>query len=119
MKERKSWTIRAEVPIRMIEDTLVSAFEGGSSYWADIHISRKGMSYLDLVKSKMVTIFDLEADPKREKKYVLTIADLKKSLQVMANAYPHYFYDLVTEEGDSTTGDVFLQCAIFGKIVYG
>lgn len=45
--------------------------------------------------------------------------DVKKGLQKMADDYPTHFNDLVSDNDDGTTHDVFLQCIVLGDIVYG
>ena len=52
-------------------------------------------------------------------KHHLTLADIQKGLETMRDKYPHHWADLVEENDDLITGDVFLQCAVFGELVYG
>jgi hypothetical protein len=54
-----------------------------------------------------------EEAPKR-----LDMAAIKNGLKVMAEKYPHHWQDFVSENDDAITGDVFLQCCLFGEIVY-
>lgn len=44
---------------------------------------------------------------------------LNRGLKVMAAKYPRHFQDFLNEDADATTGDVFVQCCLFGEIVYG
>lgn len=60
----------------------------------------------------------LETFPK-EAKHHLTLADIEKGLETMRDKYPRHWADLVEENDDLITGDVFLQCAVFGELVYG
>jgi hypothetical protein len=46
------------------------------------------------------------------------MAAIKSGLKVMAEKYPHHWQDFVSENDDAITGDVFLQCCLFGEIVY-
>jgi len=50
---------------------------------------------------------------------VLDAAALQRGLALMAQQKPHMFADLVTEDGDSNTADVFLQYCLLGEIRYG
>ena len=52
-------------------------------------------------------------------KHTLDRARLETGLQIMADKYPKHFSDLVQENDDATTADVYLQCCLFGEIVYG
>lgn len=49
----------------------------------------------------------------------ITLDDIAKGLKVMAESYPTHFRDFEADNGDATTADVFLQCIIFGDIIYG
>jgi hypothetical protein len=37
----------------------------------------------------------------------------------MAREYGRHFSDMIAENDDATTADVFLQCCLFGELVYG
>jgi len=53
-------------------------------------------------------------------KHVLTTAAMKQGFRVMREKYPRHFANVVNIDGhDAETGDVFLQCALLGDIVYG
>jgi len=49
----------------------------------------------------------------------LTYAGIVKGLGLMATKYPRHFSNLVADGGDAETGDVLIQLAVFGDIVYG
>lgn len=55
----------------------------------------------------------------RTKPFRLTPVALKKGLQVMASRWPDHFADLIADNDDACTGDVFLQCCVFGDVIYG
>ena len=41
-------------------------------------------------------------------------------MKVMHEKYTRHYADMVSEcNADATTGDVLVQCALFGEIVYG
>lgn len=44
---------------------------------------------------------------------------IEKGLQVMADKYPRHFNDIITENDDAETADVFVQCAVLGEVVFG
>jgi hypothetical protein len=46
---------------------------------------------------------------------MLDIKVIKAGLKIMAKKYPRYFADIVNGDADEETGDVFLQCCLFGK----
>ena len=61
--------------------------------------------------------FEDEEEPGEE--MVLTREKMEKGLQIMSEKYPQHFSDFIRENEDAITGDVFLQCALLGDIVYG
>ena len=112
-----------------IKDLLACAFEGGFNYWGTIsdykmdkdvdvlpeedtyyHISQR----LPLIPGCKVIIEELE-DTKKQ--YSLTREDLVRGLAVMSSKYPRHFADFIAENEDAVTGDVFLQCCLFGEVI--
>lgn len=125
-------------------DLLVSALEGGSNYWymlesikepapgATSHYKdtlwdkdragAKGPGYLHTIEIPFqdggALIFsDMEGD--ETKRYTLDYPAIVRGLEIMAEKYPRHWADFVGENDDATTGDVFLQCALFGDVIYG
>ena len=37
----------------------------------------------------------------------------------MKKEYPSHYADLVEENDDAETGDIWLQLAVFGEVIYG
>jgi len=79
-----------------------------------------------LMHGKGVVVYDCYAldeaeteEEKAEARHEITIADVKKGLELMRDQYPHHYADLVEEEDDAITGDVWLQLAVFGELIYG
>ncbi len=68
-------------------------------------------------KGGFIEFADLE-DEKAEHKN-LTIEAIKGGVKIMAEKYPRHFGDWIGENDDATTGDVFLQCCLFGEVIYG
>jgi hypothetical protein len=42
-----------------------------------------------------------------------------EGLRIMAEKEPRHFADFMTENDDADTGDVFLQCCLYGEVIYG
>jgi len=93
-----------------IEDLLITAFEGGINYWAQIYKTPEQPYWEAKVK-------DFEAD--KAETYQLSMEKVVEGLKVCAKKYPRHFGDFIDENGDATTADVIVQCALFGEIVYG
>jgi hypothetical protein len=112
-------------------DMFVGAFEGGSNYWL-------GRGLVQLVKPDQAAVANPEGvvwwgrtalyeqpfeisiyvvDDEETK--VIDNASVENALRVMAEKYPRHFADLVNENDDADTSDVFLQCCLFGELVYG
>jgi hypothetical protein len=111
---------------------LTSAFDsmyGGCNYWMSISKveyaagkSKDDYEYPSIqavLDGGKVTIHDQEDN----KKLTLTYDKLIKGLEVMANLKAgeggHHFPNFMAENDDAETADVFVQCCLFGKIVYG
>ena len=54
-----------------------------------------------------------------EEEVFMTDAVLKEGLTQMAGTYPKHFEDFMNENEDAITGDVFIQCIMFGEVIYG
>jgi hypothetical protein len=121
-----------EVSDQCVADLLCSALEGGSNYWYSIvkFIEPPKLEFR-IMKSQVfrhidypmnvggaLHIQDKEAG-KDSKTYILELASLRNGVQVMANKFPRHFADFVNENDDAITGDVFLQCCLFGDVIYG
>lgn len=132
--------VNYEVTPDIICSLFVSAFEGGSTYWmqsADLltkHEPKPGKYFHESEviwwgrDSVYAEDFRIELgfdDPNHEDgegngagRKVITPDDLQRGLQLMANNYPEHFNSIRTENMDAETGDVLLQCILFGEIVY-
>lgn len=55
----------------------------------------------------------------KSKKYIIDMVSIRHGLEIMSLKYPHHFEDVINDDADAMTGDVFLQCCAFGEIVYG
>lgn len=82
--------------------------------WAEALLNGKGLVIYDAYE------MDSELnDDEEPTKYRLTLDGIKKGLAKMAKEYPRDFADLVEENDDAITGDIFLQLAVFGEVIYG
>lgn len=61
----------------------------------------------------------LIADEFSDGVYPLTWGKMCKAMQLMAKDYTHHFDDLIRENDDAITADVFLQLSLFGDVIYG
>jgi len=123
-----------------IRGILCCAFEGGTNYWLRIdgyklapglHFNdfRKGgkqqpkdnywhwAELIPLVEGCCLELSDCSGEG--DGKWTLNRAKILAGIQVMATKYPKHFADWMQENDDADTGDVFLQCCIFGEMIYG
>ena len=49
----------------------------------------------------------------------LTWDKMCKAIQLMAQDYTNHFDDLIQQNDDAITADVFLQLSLFGDVIYG
>lgn len=79
-----------------------------------------------LMHGKGVVVYDCYAlddaeteEEKAEAKHHITLDNVRKGLELMRDQYPRHYADLVEENDDLITGDVWLQLAVFGELIYG
>jgi hypothetical protein len=87
--------------------------------WAEGLLHGKGVMVYDLYDEDAEDFDgDIKDFPKSAKHHI-TLADVQKGLELMRDQYPRHYADLVEENDDLVTGDVWLQCAVFGELIYG
>lgn len=68
------------------------------------------------VDGAFIKVFDGEDD---DKEYVLGTLAIQNGLNAMSRVSRRHFADVLRNQIDAITGDVFLQCCLFGEVVYG
>jgi hypothetical protein len=125
-----TFTISTVLNERRVSDLLCSALEGGSNYWYFIEafieppvltfrtFDGKVFRHLDypLSDNGGLVIKDLFDD---QHPALLDRTSLLRGLHVMAEKYARHYADWMNENDDSMTGDVFLQCCLYGEVIYG
>lgn len=116
-----------------VADLLCTGLEQGSGYWAtradydpppSCDLNELAEEWRDEVYPHIhYPLFPggaviLEDDLTR-KRYRLDWEACVRGLQIMQEKYPRHFAHWVAEEDDAETGDVFIQCATLGEIIYG
>lgn len=129
---------KLKIDERRLADLMVGAFEGGSNYWIGKVESvnkppvlwkvgdNEGVNYypayMRTAMSKGGVVRLRIADPDREQHstvMLLTRAKLERGWSIMVEKYPNHAADAAREDDDATTADVFIQCVIFGEVIYG
>ena len=112
---------------------LSSALEGGSNYWYILPTEtmttiRKYKvagedNYVEDIILKAVkageslAINDYESE--EEELGCLNKESIKKGEEIMFKDYKSHFADILNENFDATTGDVWFQLCVLGDIIYG
>jgi hypothetical protein len=122
--------ITATVSWDKITNAIIGAFEGGSTYWlreveythtpdgiegrpayAEDEFWAKG--------GKMMLIYDNPEDSDRRARKEVGLIEIRKGLRSMAEKSYRHFDDMISENDDAITHDVFIQHVLFGEVVYG
>lgn len=107
------------IAIEAIRDLLNDCAEG-SRYWC-MNSFELGYDSGTLLATKNglgegLILKDGEED---EKGHNLNLGVIQKGLHVMAKDYPQHFADFYSGDYDAVTSDCFLQCCLFGEVIYG
>lgn len=100
---------------QMVINLLVCGFEGGVSSWGAISLESGSSLYSIEEEDWFVKITDIETN----ESYGLRIENLKSGLQTMADKFSWHYKDFVDHNEDAITGSAFIQCCLFGDIIYG
>ena len=118
------FTKKVVVKPEMVEYLLISAFEGGSNYWYDDletldKTSTKSTASERFYEDIVTHGFSLVDKENNNTKHSVTPEMLKAAVKVMHDTELSHFNDAMNENDDASTGDVYLQLAVFGKVIYG
>ena len=129
--------VTQEIPMKRILDLIATAFDGGMmNSWAMIDEAHypdgfdvRNLEWLEDKESwtkvrknyfaplvGYLVFCDVEDESIKHPKFDLD--SIKKGLQIMARDCPRHYTDFIQENSDAITGDVFVQCCIFGEITY-
>lgn len=105
-----------EVPAERVRDVLINAMEttcwcgatGGYGY-------RKLKDWFDSGEGA----YDVYDAYREEEPMQLTHKKLRRAIQLMGEKHTSHLSDIVKENDDAITGDVLLQLALFGELMYG
>jgi hypothetical protein len=107
-----------EVSEEMLKDGIITALESGIGYWCTTVDTPSWPEGADLY-SDIPTMGGALTITTSDGEFLLDLTSLKKGVRVMAVKCPWHFNDFIRQAGDSDTADALIQCALFGKLVYG
>ncbi len=136
--EKNEFDFRADAQVtpQKICYLLVTAFDGNmTSAWASARTEMpddpdwswctpQERKYWEGVKKYYVAsmcggrVILIEHDDEDEE-HILDRAALHRGIKTMAEKFPRHWADFISENDDAITGDVFVQCCLFGDIIYG
>ncbi len=118
MTKKLTVGVRLHIKLEDIENLLYSCATG-SNYWCEDSFKlgfEKTVKVILNPKGGMIALHDAEEDGKYHE---LNLKKIKKGLAIMAKKEPAHFGDLIADNADQITADVFLQCCLFGEVIYG
>lgn len=83
---------------------------------AEANINVHYRHYYPFNKGGALIIRDNEDDGEN---YTLDFSAIEKGLSIMARDFPKHFGDFLDDNDDNDTADVFVQCCLFGDVIYG
>jgi len=119
--------IEIEVADEKLSNLLASAFKSGSTYWLrSLEVEPPelcGEHYPSSIplETNGAVVLRLQEEALRGegRVYNLDRAAVAKGLAIFHKKTPRHFADMVAGNSDATTGDVFLQCCLFGEVIFG
>ena len=122
---------KVEIPDQRLQDLLCCAFEGGSNYWYEITSfnyppgqtkQSLGIEFphleVPLLEGGSLKIVNFEENGDQPEALLLNRETIKEGLKVMAELYPERMAEFLAENEDAITGDCFLQCCLYGKVIF-
>lgn len=106
--------VTIEIPDQVIINCIDSADIG---YWAGVP---SGADTAEMLDNKAEAVIEEYGDePDVVSIHTLTGKKICKALPIIAKRWPWHFKDILSDNSDVITGDVLIQVAIFGDIIYG
>ncbi len=124
-------TVKIEVTKERRSDMLCGALEGGSNYWYLLKekackiiqkYGKKGTPTVDRMFEAIYageTIEIHDAEDEKNKLGEINLTSMDKGEQTMANKQPRHFMDMINEEDDAITADVWFQYCVMNDLVFG
>lgn len=122
------------IKAELVADMVISAFEGGITYWAakarPVEPCEDCVTYEDKCPwyaraSLYEGDFKIRIQQHEEHTkdagldVFMTPASVQQALTTMAEKYPDHFSNMVSGNWDAATADVFVQLCVFNDIIYG
>lgn len=127
--ESRDFVVRATllVPRAILFEVLAEVAAGSGSWYQITDFARPALVEMSGSESRIPHIrfplteggaLILSAPDAEPKAYRLDLFTISLGLEVMAGKYPQQFANLLNEKEGPETADVFLQCCLFGAVIY-
>ena len=113
---------------KKIVASLVEEANAHCGYWCAVVEESEDTDFDDVIPgTKKIWIkfsirdnedWDVNKPGQKEQK-VLSFNSIRRGLAIMAGKYPHRFADVIKDNCDAETADVFLQCCLLGDVEFG
>jgi len=125
-----SFKITSTLTDEHVSDILCAGLEGGIGYWATIvryEGNTEGVEYKHLempFREGGAVIFE-DAEGEEEGEWRLDRQSIQRGLELLSSLTlsgklpARHLANVVSNDGDSETGDVLIQLAVLGEVVYG
>ena len=111
-------SVEHEISERRIMDLITAGVEGGINYWGGVSRYKwEGVEAGTVDLGDAVVIVEY-VDEDENAVWPLTREAIADGLRIMGEKYPRHLRDFLADNEDAVTGDVFIQCACLGEVVY-
>ena len=100
----------------IVYNLFITAWEGGSAYWAEVSEPNEAEKTLLKMKDEG---YVLRVTPIGDDPVELKYENLVQAINLLAKNFPCAFYDAINEYDDAETADIWFQLAVLGELTYG
>lgn len=114
------------------QNLLCSAIEGGSNYWylfgkeamsiINKHVTKNtNSSFVDSLWAAIKLGLSIPVRDVEHNEVIgeISLASIEKGEKILAEKHTAHLLDIIGENDDATTGDVWFQLCVLGELVYG
>lgn len=128
-----TFKVTTEVQSKVIANMMVTCIETNACSWLEnvqldsTPVGREEFDFNWYATAKLyeknfqftVTCENHEGDDPEYLTVEVTPEKMQAGLNVLVEKYPHHIADMLAENDDAETADAFLQCVVYGDIIYG
>ena len=102
------------------DELIINAVDAADiGYWARVVLGADTAKMLKGEATAIIFEKDGSCTGKGDGRHELTGETIRAALKIIAEKYPHHLSSITEANADYETGDVIIQCALLGEIVYG